>query len=95
MKKNDFAQYITDYFTQYLAGTRNLSTNTIASYRDAFIILLKFMNNTYSIKPEKLGILDFSPDRIKEFLNYLEAGLGNSISTRNQRLIAIHSFFDI
>lgn len=93
MKKNDFAQYITDYFTQYFAGTRNLSTNTIASYRDAFIILLKFMNNTYSIKPEKLGILDFSPDRIKEFLNYLEAGLGNSISTRNQRLIAIHSFF--
>lgn len=93
MKKNDFAQYITDYFTQYLAGTRNLSTNTIASYRDAFIILLKFMNNTYSIKPEKLGILDFSPDRIKEFLNYLEAELGNSISTRNQRLIAIHSFF--
>ena len=93
MKKNDFAQYITDYFTQYLAGTKNLSTNTIASYRDAFIILLKFMNNTYSIKPEKLGILDFSPDRIKEFLNYLEAELGNSISTRNQRLIAIHSFF--
>lgn len=93
MKKNDFAQYITDYFTQYLAGTKNLSTNTIASYRDAFIILLKFMNNTYSIKPEKLGIRDFSPDRIKEFLNYLEAELGNSISTRNQRLIAIHSFF--
>ena len=93
MKKNDFAQYIADFLTQYLAVTRNLSANTIVSYRDAFIILLKFMNNTYSIKPEKLGIPDFSPDRIKDFLNYLETELGNSISTRNQRLIAIHSFF--
>ncbi len=93
MKKNDFAQYIADFLTKYLAGTRNLSANTITSYRDAFVILLTLMNDRYSIKPEKLGIIDFSPDRIKEFLSYLETGHGNSISTRNQRLIAIHSFF--
>lgn len=93
MKKNDFAQYIAAFLTKYLAGTRNLSANTIASYRDSFIILLTFMNNKYSIKPEKLGIPDFSPDRVKEFLSYLETELGNGISTRNQRLVAIHSFF--
>lgn len=93
MKKNDFAQYIADFLTKYLAGTRNLSANTIASYRDAFVILLTFMNDKYSIKPEKLGIPDFSADRVKEFLSYLETEHGNSISTRNQRLVAIHSFF--
>lgn len=93
MKKNDFAPYITDFLTKYLAGTRNLSANTITSYRDAFVILLTFMNDKYSIKPEKLGIPDFSADRVKEFLNYLETEHGNSISTRNQRLVAIHSFF--
>lgn len=93
MKKNDFAKYIADFLTKYLSGTRNLSANTITSYRDAFVILLTFMNDRYSIKPEKLGIIDFSPGRIKEFLSYLETEHGNSISTRNQRLTAIHSFF--
>lgn len=93
MKKNDFAQYITTFLTKYLAETRNLSPNTIASYRDTFVILLTFMSERYSVKPEKLGIRDFSPERIKEFLDYLETDHGNSISTRNQRITAIHSFF--
>jgi len=93
MKKNDFAQYISDFLTKYLAGTRNLSSNTITSYRDAFVILLTFMNEKYAIKPEKLGIQDFTTDKVKEFLDYLETEHKNSISTRNQRLIAIHSFF--
>ena len=44
MKKNDFAQYITAFLTKHLAGERNLSGNTIASYRDAFVMLIKFMN---------------------------------------------------
>ncbi len=93
MKKSDFAQYITEFLTKYLSGTRNLSFNTIASYRDAFMILIKFMNTTYSIRPEKLSVQDFTQERIKEFLEYLEVDCSNSISTRNQRLAAIHSFF--
>lgn len=93
MKKNDFAQYVTAFLTKYLAETRNLSPNTIASYRDAFVILLTFMSERYSINPEKLGVRDFSPERITEFLDYLEVDHGNSISTRNQRITAIHSFF--
>ena len=93
MKKNDFAQYVSSFLTGYLAGTRNLSANTIVSYRDAFVILITFMNEKYSIRPEKLGIQDFSPERIKEFMDYLETEHGNSIATQNQRLVAIHSFF--
>ena len=93
MKKNDFAQYVSSFLTGYLAGTRNLSANTIVSYRDAFVILITFMNEKYSIRPEKLGKQDFSPERIKEFMDYLETEHGNSIATQNQRLVAIHSFF--
>ena len=95
MKKNDFAQYISSFLTDHLAGTRNLSANTIVSYRDAFVILITFMNEKYSIRPEKLGIQDLSPGRINEFMDYLETEHGNSIATRNQRLVAIPSFFDI
>lgn len=93
MKKNNFAQYLSTFLTDYLAGTRNLSANTIISYRDAFVILITFMNEKYSIRPEKLGIQDFSPEKIKDFLDYLETEHGNSIASRNQRLVAIHSFF--
>ncbi len=93
MKKNGFAQYIVYFLTKHLAGTRNLSANTITSYRDSFVILLTFMNDRFCIRPEKLGINDLSPDRVKEFLGYLETEHKNNISTKNQRLIAIHSFF--
>ena len=33
---SDFAICISSYLTKHLAGTRNLSSNTIKSYRDTF-----------------------------------------------------------
>lgn len=35
MTDADFAYYVTAYLGRYLPGQRNLSPNTIASYRDA------------------------------------------------------------
>ena len=40
--KNDFPQYLTIFLSQYLPGQKNLSTNTIASYRDTFKLFLIF-----------------------------------------------------
>ena len=40
---SDFAICISSYLTKHLAGTRNLSSNTIKSYRDTFCLLLLFM----------------------------------------------------
>lgn len=42
MKTTDFAKYLTDYLSIYLPGQRNLSPNTITSYRDTFKLLLLF-----------------------------------------------------
>lgn len=36
---SDFAICISSYLTKHLAGTRNLSSNTIKSYRDTFCLL--------------------------------------------------------
>ncbi len=44
MKKseNDFAKNLTYFLANYLPGQRNVSPNTVASYRDAFKLLLTF-----------------------------------------------------
>lgn len=93
MKKPDFALYVTKFLTDHLAGTRNLSSNTIISYRDTITQLILFMNTRFSIAPEKLRVSDFNEEVIRSFLDELEDERNCCISTRNQRLAAIHSLF--
>ena len=42
MKSLDFALLLSKYLTQYLPAQRDLSSNTICSYRDTFKLLLIF-----------------------------------------------------
>lgn len=41
-QNNDFAFYLSKYFQSYLSSIRNVSENTIHSYRDTFKKLLVF-----------------------------------------------------
>ena len=93
MKPTDFSYYLSDFLTKYLSGQRNLSLNTIKSYRDTFVFLLDFIKERYQVSPEKVTITKVDKNMIEEFLQWLEKTKGNSISTRNQRLAAIHAFF--
>ena len=93
MKTNDFPRLLSDFLLKELPGVRNQSTNTITSYRDTYIRLLTYCRDILGIKPETLNVSDLTAERIIEFLNWLESECNNSISTRNQRLAAIHSLF--
>ena len=93
MKSNDFSYYTSRFFQSYLPGTRNVSRNTILSYRDTFKILLTFMRDCKSKTPDKVSFKDLDHTTIEEFLTYLENDLQCSASTRNQRLAALKSFF--
>ena len=93
MKKHDFAQFITGFFTVYLPGHLNVSKNTVYSYRDTFSKLLIFFKDSRHIQPEKLSFPHFNHKVVEEFLLWLETDCGCAISTRNQRLAAVHSFF--
>lgn len=90
---NNFSKLLSDYFLKYLVNQKKASENTIKTYRDAFVLLLEFMESNRSIKAYKIKINDFSYEMINEFLNWLEEVKGVSISTRNNRLAAIKSFF--
>lgn len=59
MKNNntaDFSYHLTKFFTEYLPVQRNLSPNTIASYRDTFRLLLIFYDTEKNIKPNRLNL---------------------------------------
>jgi len=93
MKMTDFALLVNKFLTEYLGSIRNVSSNTILSYRDTVVLLIAFLSEKHSIRPERLSLATLSPEIIREFLEWLERERKCSISTRNQRLAAIHSFF--
>jgi site-specific recombinase XerD len=93
MKQTDFAKTLMRYLTDFLPGQRNVSPNTIKSYRDTFKQYLMFMQEEQRIKPERISFASVTKLSIKDFLHWLEAFKNVSTSTRNQRLAAIHSFF--
>lgn len=89
---NSFPYYLTNFFSVYLVNQKNVSINTIKSYRDTFKIMLKFYKEKKNIEICNITFKIISKEVILEFLEYLENEKKNSISTRNQRLAAIHAF---
>lgn len=93
MNNNNFATYLSTYFLKYIPTRTGYSSNTIKSYRDTFIIFLKYCKNDLKIKPEKIDFTIVNRNIIEDFLYWLECKKKYSVSTRNQRLSALHSFF--
>src|SRR5690606_19182135 len=93
MKQTDFARALTRFLSDYLPSQRNVSTNTIKSYRDTFKQVLMYFGLELNIKPEILTFEKIKAENIRDFLLWLEKKRNVSINTRNQRLAAIHSFY--
>jgi integrase/recombinase XerD len=89
----DFAMFLRQFLTGHLAGLRGYSTNTIASYRDAFKLLICYFRDERHIPPDKLTLELIDAAAITGFLDWIRTSRGNGASTRNQRLAAIDSFF--
>jgi site-specific recombinase XerD len=85
-------RWLSRFLTDHLAGERDLSPQTIASYRDAIKLLLTWFRDVEATPPEKLRLQDLDRPRVLTFLDWLETERGNSPSTRNQRLAVIKSF---
>ena len=85
-------RWLSKFLTDHLAGERDLSPQTIASYRDAIKLLLTWFRNVPAIPPEKLRLADLDRSTVLGFLDWLETERDNSPATRNQRLAVIKSF---
>lgn len=93
MKPTDFSIHLSAYLSQYLPNQRNLSPNTIKSYRDAFVLFLRFLRDHKEMGVQSVRLDDMTVELVREFLVHLESERHVSVTTRNQRLAAIHSFF--
>lgn len=92
-KPTDFAMHLSRYFLQYLAGSKNLSENTIASRRTTFTLLIEYCSAVEGVGIASLEVADIDRPLVERFLSWLERDRGNSASTRNVRLDTVKTFF--
>ena len=93
MKTYPLPIYLQRFFSERLATQLHASPNTVASYRDAFRLLLKYTSDRIGRQPTKLQVGDIDADLIGDFLALVETKRGNGARSRNTRLSAIRSFF--
>jgi integrase/recombinase XerD len=87
-----FATALRSFFAQHLPLTRGLSPRTVLSYRDTFVLLLRFLAARHNCGVVTLDLRHLGADDVLAFLDHLETTRNNSIATRNARLAAIHAF---
>jgi len=92
MKSDFLSYYVQNYFMSYLISQRGYDTNTVASYRDTFKLLFRFLK-IEGKSTVKLGLVYLDRACILKFLYWLETERKNTASTRNVRLAHFKSFF--
>jgi integrase/recombinase XerD len=87
------AALVQAFFVEHLLNQKHASPRTLATYRDAFRLLLRFVRETHGIEPAALTVDNLDAPVILAFLDHIEQQRANSIRSRNARLAAIRSFF--
>ena len=88
----DFAKYLSKFLSEYLPYERNMSPNTVTSYRDTFVQFISYMKDVQNVKVERLTLDMLTRQRVLDFLSWVQKERCCGIATRNHRLASIHSF---
>ena len=91
-RKVTFMTLLKDYFETYMPYSRGLSPNTINSYKQSFLLLLRFMLEEKGKKADDIRFSDLNYDTLLDFFNWLERDRLCKPTTRNQRLSALSAF---
>lgn len=87
-----FATLVQEFFGPYMLQQRALSPRTVASYRDTFVLLLNYAEETCSVPAHNFQLTDLNAQFLASFLEHLEIQRNNSVRSRNVRLAAVRSF---
>jgi site-specific recombinase XerD len=86
------AELVQSFFCQRLQSQQAASPHTLASYRDTFRLLLKFIEQKTGRQPNQQRLQDWNASHLLQFLDYLEKKRACGVRTRNNRLAALRSF---
>lgn len=92
---NALATSLQTYFTTFARAQRDLSSNTIASYRDTWRMLLKHLTATLDVPADGIDFDALTVANVTGFLDHLEHVRGNNAKTRNTRLTAIRAVLSL
>ena len=87
------SRHVHSFFHDYLVRQRDLSPNTVLSYRDTLKLFLQFAAIHLGKPVVDLSLDSLDVDLVLLFLDHLEEQRNNSVATRNVRLAALHTFF--
>lgn len=87
------APHLHAFFTDHLTRHKRASPQTVASCRDTFRLLLRFVKETKRIEPSALCLTALDVPTVLAFLDHLEQHRGNTVRSRNIRLSTIRGFF--
>lgn len=90
---NILASTLHGFFTEYVSSLRGLSSHTIRSYRDSLALLLRYVAAQRRRDVAVLDVEDLTADVVIAFLAHLETTRHTTVTTRNIRLAAFHTFF--
>jgi site-specific recombinase XerD len=94
MSDENLGRITYSFFIDYLTAQKGLRPASVRSYRDTLRLFLRFVSSDARRKITRLSLQDLTFGRAKDFLQHLERDRKNHIRTRNQRLAALHTFFE-
>jgi integrase/recombinase XerD len=87
-----FQQFVQDFFEKHLTIERNVSRNTVLSYRDALKLFLRYASKHRGCAADQLDVSVLDVDTVQGFLRWLEQEQKSCARTRNQRLAVLKAF---
>jgi site-specific recombinase XerD len=88
----DFQSLLSSFFLEYLPYRRSFSVNTTKGYRDAFVLIIGWLEDKCGIRADRISLADLTVSRIEAFLLWVCTERGCSEATSNIRLAALKSF---
>ncbi len=91
--RHPLGHFVRRFLVEEMAADRNLSPNTRKSYRDTIRLLFGYLAAQRATDPARVTVEQVDAAVVRGFLAHLEHERGNTTSTRNLRLAALHSLF--
>lgn len=91
---SDFFNTIRSYLLEYLPHQKCLSENTIKAHKNALNLFVSYLRTERKRKVDSIAFSTLDKHLVIDFLNWLTKVRGCSLSSRNQRLSILRTFFE-